>query len=114
MSFFKPEDFIYHVTASVAHDITHIANKLLEERGEKAYGTVTRGWRDPHTFTRVLYPTTETHQALLINIEAIPKKECEHSVASYRHANGVWTIGAAICGKCGINLKPPEKWEPAE
>ncbi len=107
MRFFKPEDFSYICRDFDIPDvIAETANDILKKKGDVLYSEDLGPWHNRKI-------EEDTHQALLINIETIPKKECDHSVASYRHANGVWTIGAAICGKCGINLKPPEKWEPA-
>jgi hypothetical protein len=50
-----------------------------------------------------------THQALLVCIEKLPKKECEHEPAVYLGGNNIEGYGAN-CKRCGVKLKA--KWEP--
>ncbi len=112
--FFKPEDFNFTVFASSANEeMANQANKLLKERGTIVYGEPYKAniWGQDRW-------NTATNQALLINIEEIPKKICEHwpttiykGVISeaYGATNDLAVRG--VCRFCGINLKA--KWEPA-
>lgn len=105
MSFFKPKDFELSKTNFCdlcTVEIAKTANKLLEERGVRVYGQQygpTNHWN----FDEVNHPDN-TYQALLINIEEIPKKECEHEPANK------YISQEHFCVLCGIKLKL--KWEP--
>lgn len=113
MSFFKPEDFIEHYRG---HGIAEKANRLLQERRVRVTGTtnevkmgaiapVRTSWHSPFE------NKDDTHQALLVCIEELPKKECEHE--GFVDAKGALHINwPPYCLKCGVKLKA--KWEVAE
>ncbi len=93
--FFKPEDF---GNLSVC---AGIANKILKERGTVVYGNV--GSVTDEFMWKVKHIGIDTHQALLINIEELPRKECEHSPG----LDSNWkNILGYHCTICGIKLKP--------
>lgn len=136
MSFFKPEDFhplsrvhggIYQ-TMGEYEAMAHLANKLLEERSERVYGI--RRQPGSGCFIESGPSVIDTHTALLINIEELPKKECEHEPDVYE-AKVSWVGGpydpsikdfnrteitsysqlvtSGKCKHCGLKLKA--KWE---
>lgn len=112
MSFFKPEDFIGMTTQeAIASD--HF-NKLIEERSVRVYGQKNDPEECGWTMDEEAGHPWATHQALLINIEELPNKECEHRPASeWTTTAGLMNeqIYAARCKSCGIKLKAT--WEPA-
>lgn len=75
MSFFKEEDFNKIIAPFCdCRTLAKLSNFFLYQRGVRVYGSDKRpldGWNEK------TYEST-THQALLINIEELPKKECEH------------------------------------
>lgn len=93
--FFKPHNFITAMTTDeyVPDHVADIANAKLQnliEASPKAYGNSTQ-------FDIVSKPTSsDTHSAVIMFIEEIPKKECVHTrIDSIRFAD----IGE--CHECG-------------
>lgn len=121
MSFFKKEDFKVCDSSDRMHPsilAADVANKLLEERGVRVYGN--KGPYDDvmsmkgSNWTSYYSYSTHTRQALLINIEELKKKECEHTKLdslNYKTnaAEDCLESLNAIC-KCGVKLKAT--WEP--
>lgn len=105
MSFFKPEDFNDQrfFFGALGAQIAERANAVLAERGVRVYGVE---YDETGIYRRHTRPQ-DTHQALLVAIEELPKKECEH--------NGYAVTGLLNtdfkCQNCGIKLRA--KWEPA-
>lgn len=83
------------------------ANAKLEREGFRVYGTPSSNnlWVKTEAGEVQEPYSGNSHQALLINIEELPKKPCEHEPS---------TIGFAghACKHCGVKLKA--KWEVAE
>lgn len=107
MKFFKPEDFLD--LDSKAHwlsDISDIANAKLEREGVRVYGDDTQ----LYSWTSQKLPK-DTHQALLVGIEELPKKEHVHSPDLLKMFNE-YSLQNSICHRCGVKLKA--KWEIAE
>lgn len=122
MNFFKPEDFnLIKFRFGRAHgsEVAQIANRLLQERGVRVYAEPCLGARvdakeqpTPDGLTQM-----RTHQALLVCIEELPKKECEHEPTNYHYHEIVpfesKREGLRDCKHCGIQLKLEAKWEKA-
>lgn len=51
----------------------------------------------------------DTHQALLIAIEELPKEKCKHQIIEYKNHGQPVTLGR--CGQCGVKLKA--EWKEA-
>lgn len=114
---FTPIDFLNfeHTNLSLMENAAIIANAKLEAWRQKAtvvftsefdqvvwYKAIPTGFRRP------------THRALLIDIEPIEKKPCEHRVPDY-HAEYVdkeLRVTHVTCKHCGVKLKAT--WEAAE
>lgn len=127
MNFFKPEDFDSFIKGSYPKGmderdaIAHFANEKLQREGK-----VMHGWplyateqHSPMIWCDDLNIVTDkpTHRALLINVEEMPKKECEHAVKSglitYPHPYpGYDHMALAVCYKCGVKLRV--KWEAVD
>lgn len=120
MKFFKPEDFEKVRTSPFSGDellpllSAELANAKLEREGVRVYGQKDDeegcGW----TMDEESGHPWATHHALLIGIEELPKKECEHEgyEAKTEFSNGVITSRVFACKHCGVKLKP--KWVVAE
>lgn len=83
------------------HHAAELANEKLQREGVVVYGSKNY----PLWSTRNDMPKTDTHRALLINIEEIEKKHCEHEPA--RNVAGNYE---PACYKCNVKLKPTG-WE---
>jgi hypothetical protein len=110
--FFKPEDF-YHPLGPTAiglmpSDCAEFANRILEERGVRVSGHKTRegDWvmeSEPYY--------SDAYQALLVCIEELPKKECEHDPQVFISKDmESWYLAGKPkpdfkCKHCGIKLK---------
>jgi hypothetical protein len=108
--FFKPEDFNgCHDYGSMAYK----ANALLQERGMPTWLDKVASNYDVYEFNGA------THQALLVCIEELPKKPCEHE-SVHDLKTQTWLSEGKIsssyflweCKHCGVKLKA--KWEVAE
>lgn len=121
---FEPEDFhgIQIWSKATQHDCSaasRIAQKIYDEYVQSlpvVYGHCTT---EGDSFSRhyvVDASVGATHQARLLNVEPIEKKECEHGpfwVGSLGFRfNGESSEIVASCHKCGVKLKA--KWEVAE
>jgi hypothetical protein len=90
-----------------------LANSVLDkyraEHGVVVYGRNATG----HAFDSAGPAYNDTHRALLIDIEPIEVKPCEHEphINIFNHEDGITAISDS-CKHCGIKLKA--KWEPAE
>ncbi len=107
--FFKPHNFITAMTTDeyVPDHVADIANAKLQnliEASPKAYGNSTQ-------FDIVSKPTSsDTHSAVIMFIEEIPKKDCAHEPSWGVHLS--FRENIATCKHCGIELKA--KWEPVK
>ena len=99
--FFKPEDFYAAIQYSIGAEeckkkICIIANAKLQnliEASPKAYGNSTQ-------FDIVSKPTSaDTHSAVIMFIEEIPKKDCEH-----KRIDSIRFTDVGRCFDCGIEL----------
>lgn len=108
LSFFKPEDFMTKTAVddadSYQQTLANKCNRLLQERGVRVYGRLKDGTINPPSLSSYITPDAETHQALLVAIEELPKKECKHEPSHY--------LGPIECKHCGVALKA--RWEAAE
>lgn len=112
MEVFKPSDFV-----NIAHkEIWELANRIVQERvfdmGERVYaskhekaGPGSFGpWNHSHH-------SSDTHSALLINIQPLEKPKCEHERKSWANKIPGWHHGhdsEVVCDDCGVKLKA--KW----
>ncbi len=113
-SFFKPSDFIYKSTNEDfldidVHEAADIANRLLAERGVRV-----RAFHDPlapgFTEWRDEAPNNkQTHQGLLVCVEPLPKRECEHEAIEEVLGLVDGFVYVPECKHCGVALKA--KWE---
>lgn len=117
MKLFKPKDFAAIVELSacklpITKVAADIANRILTERGVRVYGNEGENSQGlyfsdkPHSALSMI----DTHQALLVCIEELPKAECLHtphepSIVFFE------TKTEVECSKCGVKLRA--KWEPA-
>lgn len=78
MDFFKPQDFFTNELLSPDDTViaADIANKKLKRNGRVVYACVPPGERE--LFWNSQQISKDTHSALLINIEEIPKLPCAH------------------------------------
>lgn len=116
VNFFKPEDFADGRPDWSPHAAA-MANAKLEREGLRVYlhkSTVTDGW-----IWHVLHKNFgySSHTAILINIEELPKKPCEHEPArfstSMRFTSDFKNVETSyLCKHCGVSLKA--KWEACE
>jgi uncharacterized Zn-finger protein len=103
MSFFKPEDFRrLMMNEDGARDVSERANELIQERGVRVYCS------NKHGDAPSKVDFGNTHQALLVAIEELPKKTCEHEPSPV----AMTTNQETVCQYCGVNLKA--KWDVAE
>ncbi len=118
MKFFKPEDFSKadYPIPGMSPDIhprhaADIANAKLEREGVRVTGVI-KNSTVAVPFGQVL-GAVDTHQALLIGIEELPKKPevCEHESEKQPGGN-LTTWYLPRCTHCGVKLKA--KWEVAE
>lgn len=111
--FFTAEDFYeyfqgaYPLGMSQSSAIVYFANKKLtewiEKNGVRVY--ICEGKLKTVHFVE---PVDATHQAILIDIQEIMKKPCEHEPA--RNVAGNYE---PACYKCNVKLKPTG-WEVAD
>lgn len=103
---FKTEDFADCFTDSHAAEN---ANRIITERGVRVSGVLDQ---QGNWFFNQLNLASHTHQALLVCIEELPKKKCEHEPAD----GIVHIINSGTeynpCKRCGVKLKA--KWEVAD
>lgn len=123
---FKPEDFMASASSEKSNSLrpreaAFLANAKLLELFE---GAKVVYWReDSLGSSNKMFTKTpqDTHTALLICIEELPKKECVHELGEIglydtgtiaeRMREGRKLLAFGKCRHCGIELKP--KWEPA-
>ena len=102
--FFKPEDFEcdqFVLPREVWLKIVLQANRILRERGQVVYSPgIAEMWND-------IRDNQDTYKALLVCIEEIEKKKCEHI---YVTAGGPDAVNYFKCCMCGAKLKPTA-WE---
>ncbi len=111
MSFFTQQDFGGMDFVQNRRQIVDTANALLQARGERLTGIIS----DKYTGKpRFIWNDSSiaTHEALLICIEKLPKKPCDHESIGHItfHQNSNWL--STTCAQCGIKLKP-KTWQPA-
>jgi hypothetical protein len=109
MTFFSASDFRGMESGDWEY-VADLANRKLQRDAKVVYGKVNHNdvifeWS---SFNYDLPETT--HRALLICIEELPKKECEHEIH-----NTVAPIlnGKAACWKCGVTIEPTG-WKEAK
>lgn len=116
---FKSEDFDKamakwdpEITALTSFGAALCANKILDE-WRKSWVRVyldkeDNGWHDGEQINK-----GKTFQGYLVEIEELPKKECEeHIPLSYFDVGQASSPVKYSCEKCGKKLK--QKWELAE
>lgn len=92
--------------ASRVDDLANIANAKLQREGKVVYGWPIDIEKSSHKMWSSeldVYTDEATHRALLINIEELPKKNCEHVgyIAGDEYEGHFFE-----CEKCGKTLKP--------
>lgn len=114
MSIFKPEDFYttYAETPLTREEqcfVANLANAKLEREGKVVYGKYKNDSHWEIIFSDCV-ATSDTHKALIINIEKIEK--CKHP-AEYLFLEAfvvdgirVPRLGVYTCEKCGAKVKP--------
>ncbi len=111
VSFFKPEDFFdeqVHYRGLSNSEASVIANKIIQERGiiVYGYGNGANSKNSLWTHAKESLIVPQTHKALIINIEEIPKvKICDHAAGQITVYQGVRWV-ESTCLNCGIKLKP--------
>lgn len=106
--FFNADDFNFNFLAE-REVAAEKANAKLQREGVVVYGDPDDLW------SKVLNDggSKDTHRALLINIEEIEKKPCEHEpqaeLLSIRDGKIFET--RYKCSKCGVRLKATKTWE---
>lgn len=124
--FFKPSDVDSHYKKFTGSNIMNefslpdwvreiIANKLsalLTERGVKVWGHYANG--DFYCGTEALkHEEHITHQALLVCIEELAPKVCNHEPGEYGQGTSLYSKYPE-CKHCGSQLKWPAKWDVAD
>lgn len=96
--FFKLEDFDEYQLVGYSQ-ISKKANQIIEQRGTIVFrGPKSVVW-GPNKAVQ------DTHQAILINIEEIPHKMCDHQCGQITfYAGKQWV--ESTCATCGKNIKP--------
>ncbi len=120
IKFFKPTDFGQGSCATLKlelyydnpYEVANKANALLQERGVRVTGTWDNGRHICTVPFGAILGATDTHQALLVCIEEIEKKDCVHEPESYFDSRFGVYYGTPKCKHCGLLLTP--KWEVAE
>lgn len=117
MKLFKPEDFyegaldwhspIGPLPAISSDAACEITNRILLERGVRVYGGEVD---DLYSWTKDDRDEHDTHQALLVAIEALP---CKHEWESTEFGNDQYGAVRDWCGKCHV-LRPIEELPKAE
>jgi hypothetical protein len=116
---FKPEDFDEYTKGSYPLGMTdnaaiaYFAQRIYDEHLEslpKVYGWP--GSRNENYWHKILesYDDKPTHTALLINIEELPKKECEHKIVSQQNDWG----NDFRCVDCKAFVRPKNGWEKCD
>lgn len=121
MKFFKPEfleDFLKSEglicpPEGIGGRFANIANVELEREGVRVY--LVDATKSGLDITKPSYQRKPYHnaQALLVCIEELPRKECEHEPES--GARGITRSPDdrnRYCKHCGVKLKSKAKWEP--
>jgi hypothetical protein len=107
--FFEAKDFEKCILVS---DFSHnpykkfaiMCNERLEREGVRVFGVVPPGEEKLFWFQNNSEP--DTHTAILINIQPIEKKECEHGEVNREHGQIVYR-----CGFCKERVRPRNGWE---
>ncbi len=111
--FFKEEDFDDEAGGygPYAETLANLANKHIKNRGTIIYCGPSNTWSEYH-WTNDGKSSVDTHRAVMINIEEIPKKKCKKHIPQFEQSisGGYWMITNNICGECGIKLKV--RWDP--
>lgn len=91
--FFKPEDFDDKVGSWMTVDFAVYCNRLLRERGLRVSGKIESEYKS-HLFGSGQFATdpSDTHSALLINVQPIARDTPEKLIADL--ARGLGTCGA--------------------
>lgn len=105
IKFFNAEDFAYsfegRLTSTMARDL---ANAKLEREGRVVYGgKFCLGGEWSFVSHNNVPPKTNTHKALLINIE--PIEQCKHPAQKVIGMQGPGLIAEFKC-ECGVKVKP--------
>lgn len=110
---FKPANFNNLIAdrsyPQVQEDAAKLAQYFLNKALDQAvrvYGTNNGTWNVEDCSDDTLNP--DTHQALLVQIEELPKKECAHEARGNGHWSNPWTNK---CKHCGVKLVA--RWEKA-
>lgn len=108
MTFFTAEDFITATSEpQTPHSVAELANLKLQREATVVYGSANH---NKAIFNWEVFGGDDgehTHRALLICVEEIEKKPCEHEPVTAFHGSDDCFIPA--CRKCGVKLKA--KWE---
>lgn len=110
---FKPEDFplsalspAQGLPGASAKQAQEVFEKWLKENGKVVYGIPESNFNRWQTFTS----SDDTHTGLLIMVEEIKPKECEHKEILPVIINATGTHSK--CADCGKNMRI--KWEVVE
>jgi hypothetical protein len=116
MNIFKPLDFNFTFPDSrqmAADEANRILTEWIEKNGVRVYGVIDPAEERGKDFIMgTKNDKHDTHQAILINIEEIEKKPCEHepTITSYL---GTYDTIKPVCLYCGKKLRPT-RWEVVE
>ena len=113
MTIFKPEDFepFYMDKKQLSDHASRILTEWIEKNGVRVYGHYCDETPDSDFCCNKSKNSWDTHQAILINIEEIEKKPCEHD-PTVNYAFGIAETMKPICRKCGVKLKAT--WSSAD
>lgn len=113
MNVFKPDDFFGFVldSESAATAANDKLTEWIEKNGVRVYGVI-----DPAEVDFIMgtkNDSTDTHRGILICVEELTKKICEHVPAwDAVSIGGPYVQTFYKCSKCGVKLKA--KWEVVE
>ncbi len=111
MTFFSAEDFENYINAVGVHNqvsakmVADIAEGKLQREAKVVYGLQNAALSD--MYFSLSKDDADTHRALLICVEEIERKSCEHVEIKVNINPG---INYFECTKCGARLKPTA-WE---
>ncbi len=111
--FFCAKDFMGISPDEGLEGFANKANELIKERGKRVYG-FNHLKSDHWSWSNLKEPDLEpfdTHQALLINIEELPRKECTHDIDTAELFKTYGFLNAK-CRHCGISVRA--KWVVSE
>ena len=103
MTIFKPEDFepFYMDKKQLSDHASRILTEWIEKNGVKVYGVPYQA--NCSTGFHEIKSQYDTHQAILIDIQEIEKKPCDHI---FNLNYGIDLVPQkAECKKCGFKLK---------